>query len=356
MLFHMEEDAQGRLTGWVLPDNPGTTPVLRISLPDAEAVEVAANAMRPDLQDRSLHDNGMAGFNLGPDTHPGLFPLADTAEVRDTETNVLLYRRFRADTHRPEKLLRFDIRAMPDPQLEQLFAGYFTLVYGTAQRYPQDTFFGIFNNPNARSIYISGRPNMQQYEQVLRERGYKMIALLRDPYEEMAERLLFARYACAPNQPPFIADHIFGLEPLMEAVRELRFDDMNALVAAFAAMDEAQRRALTNPLVQTLACMPDELPKTRHIEIALSKLSRMNLVGVRERFDDFKSILAEVVGADILGNYAPANVSWVQRLAADLRQIKQARALIALDLDLYSFVDEALTEAIGPASAPAAVA
>lgn len=354
MLFHMEEDAQGRLSGWVLPDNPSATPALRVSLPDARTIEIAPNTLRPDLQDRSLHDNGMAGFSLGADTHPDLFPLPDAAEVRDVETNVLLYRRFQSETHRPEKLLRFDIRAMPDPQIEQLFASHFALVYGTAQRYPQDTFFGIFNNPTARSIYISGRPNMQQYEQVLRERGYKMIALLRDPYEEMAERLLFARYAASPNQPPFIADHIFGLEPLMEAVRDLRFDDPDSITAAFGAMNEAQKRALTNPLVQTLACMPDELPKTRHIEIALSKLSRMNLVGVRERFDDFKSILPEVVGVDVLGDYAPANVTWVQRLAADLRRIKQARALIALDLDLYSFVDEALTEAIGPA--PAAVA
>lgn len=353
MLFHMEEDGHGRLSGWVLPDNPSAIPVVRISLPDGRSIEIEANTMRTDLQDRSLHETGLAGFEINHATRPDLFPLPDEAEIRHVETNVLIYRRFRSDSHRPEKLLRFDIRAMPDPQLEQLFAGHFALVYGTAQRYPQDTFFGIFNNPTAKSIYISGRPNMQQYEQVLRERGYKMIALLRDPYEEMAERLLFARYAAAPNQPPFVADHIFGLEPLMDAVTDMRFEDPESITAAFAAMNEAQKRALANPLLQTLACMPDELPRSRHIEIALSKLSRMNLVGVRSRFDDFKSILVEVIGVDVLGDYEPANLTWVQRLADDLRQIKQARALIALDLDLYSFVEEAMTEAIGPAAAAA---
>jgi hypothetical protein len=75
----------------------------------------------------------------------------------------------------------------------------------------------------------------------------------------------------------------------------------------------------------------------------------MDLVGLRNRFGEFKSILAEVLGFDVLTNYVPTNLSWVQKLAADLGQIKQVRSLIALDFDLYSYIEEAVSEAIGPA-------
>lgn len=351
MLFHMEESADGALFGWVLPDNPAAKPTVRVFRPDAPPVEIEANAVRTDLRDRGLHDTGMAGFHLSAASHPGLFPLADECEVREAQTNVLVFRRFVQGVHKPQKLLRFDMRAMPENQIEQCFARHFTYVYGTAQRHPQDTFFGIFNNPVVKSLYISGRPNMQQYEQQLRERGFKIVALLRDPYEELAERLLFVRYASNPGLPSFVADHLHGLEPLIAMVKDMRFEDIESVRAAFGAMTQEQKRVLTNPLIRTLTCMPDEPAKSAHVEIALSRLSRMDLVGLRTRFGEFKSILTEVLGFDALGDYQPTSLTWVDKLAADLGQIKQVRSLLSLDLDLYSYVEEAMSEAIGPAAA-----
>jgi hypothetical protein len=162
----------------------------------------------------------------------------------------------------------------------------------------------------------------------------------------MAERLLFARYASKPDAPGFVADHMFGLEPLKDMVKDIQFDDVESLRAAFGRMTEAQRDALTNPLVRTLACLPDERPKSAHVEIALSKLSRMDVVGLRSRYGDFKSILAEALGADVLGDHELPTLQWVQRVADHLSQIKQVRNLISLDLDLYSFAEEAVIEAL----------
>jgi hypothetical protein len=165
----------------------------------------------------------------------------------------------------------------------------------------------------------------------------------------MAERLLFARYASTPDLPAFVSDHMYGLAPLMDMVKSIKFDDIESIRAAFAAITEEQKRALTNPLVRTLACLPDELPKSGHVEIALSKLSRMELIGLRSRFGEFKSILREVLGFDVLEQHEFSNLSWVDRVVGSLSQIKQARSLITLDLDLYSFIEEAITDAIGPA-------
>src|SRR5262249_29405333 len=110
------------------------------------------------------------------------------------------------------------------------------------------------------------------------------------------------------------------------------------------------KQVMTNPLVRALACSPDELPKSAHVEIALSKLSRMHVVGLRSRFGEFKSILCEVLGVDVFGQHELINLSSVQLVVEHLSQIKQVRSLISLDLDLCSYAEEAITEAIGPAA------
>lgn len=348
MLFHFEF-IDDRLNGWVLPDNPSALPRIKICGPGEKVVEFEANTLRPDLSDRGLHDTGMAGFILDDKLYPNLSKVIDQIEVRESDSNTLIYRKYLPERHLPIKLLRFELRAMPDPETEGLFAKHFALYYGTAQRYPQDTFFGIFNNPSAKSIYLSGCPNFQQYEQLLREREYKIITLLRNPYEEMAERLLFSRYASSRDLPAFVADHMFGLEPLKEMVKNVKFEDIDSLRAAFSSITDAQKEALSNPLVKALACTVDDRPKSSHVEIALSKLSRMDLVGLRSRFGEFKSILPEIIGVDIFQDHELKNLSWVQRIVDQLSQIKQVRSLIALDLDLYSFAEEAVVEALGRA-------
>jgi hypothetical protein len=257
-----------------------------------------------------------------------------------------MFRRFQEGKHIDKILFRFELQAMPDPNIEALFTKHFALYYRMAQRFPNDTFFGVVNNPSARSTYISGRPNYQQHEQLLREREFMVVTLIRDPYEELAERLLFARYASNENVPPLVVDHIYGLEPLVELVKDVKFGEIESITAAFNLMTEPQKQILTNPLVRSLACMVDEFPRRGHIEIALSKLSRMNLVGLRSRFGEFKSMLHEIVGVDILGEYEIPDLVWVRRIAEQLSKIKQVRNLISLDLELYSYVEEAIKEAL----------
>lgn len=346
MLFHMELQ-DNALIGWVLPDNPSAIPRIKIFGRTGFLTELEANSLRTDLRDRNLHETGMAGFVIDSKSLPNLAQIIDQIEIRDSDTNVLIYRAFDPKAQIEQKLFRFELQAMPDTKTEELFAKRFNLYYGAAHRFPQDTMFGIINNPAAKSVYISGRLNFQQYEQLLRERQFKIVTLIRNPYEEMAERLLFARYASNPEIPAFIADYFYGLEPLKALVKDIKFDDIDTIKAAFNSMNEEQKAILSNPLVRALACTIDERPKGGHVEIALSKLSRMDLVGLRNRFADFKSILAEVFGVDILGTHELTTVSWVPRIVEHLTQIKQARTLISLDLDLYSFAEQAITEVIG---------
>jgi hypothetical protein len=346
MLFHMQEDPAGEIVGWVLPDNPSALPKITIYGPDGFVAELEANVHRVDLRDRGQHDTGLVGFRINEKILPEFPRIGDRIQIRESESNVLIYRRFLPGNHIEQKLFHFELQAMPDLSTGQLIARRFSLHYNILQRYPQHTLFAIINNPRAKSIYLSGCASLHQYEHLLRERQYKIVTLVRNPYEEMAERLLLARYSLSPRAPAFIADHMYGLEPLKELVKNIKFDEIESIRAAFSSMAEQQREVLSNPLVKALACTVDERPKSRHIEIALAKLSRMDLVGLRSRFDEFKSILPEILGADIFGNHQLGEFSWVRRIADCLPDIKLAKNLIALDLDLYLFAEEAVTEAM----------
>ena len=145
-------------------------------------------------------------------------------EVRDRDTNVLIFRQFQPARHLEKKVFRFELQAMPDTQIENVLKNYFALYYNTIHCYPEDTFFGIVNNQAARSLYLSGRPSFQKYEQWLRERDFKIFAIIRNPYEELAERLLFARFSASEQAPAFVADYLHGLEPLIELTNAIRFD------------------------------------------------------------------------------------------------------------------------------------
>jgi hypothetical protein len=348
MRFHMEEAKDASITGWVLPDNPKVIPSIKVLTPNGRSIQVKANVQRPDLKARGAHDTGMVGFALTKESHADVIEFIDQIEIREAQTNAIIFRRFQKDTHVEQKLFRFELRAMPDPQLESLFAKRFTYAYGVVQRHTQDTFLGIFNNPAAKSIYVSGCPNYQQYEHLLRERGYKIVSLIRNPYEEMAERLLFARYATSPQAPPFVADHILGLKPLIGMVKAINFGDTESIRAAFDSMTPQQRGVLNNPLVRTLVCAADQRPKIGHVAVALSKLSHMDLVGIHSRFGEFKSVLREVLGIDVLESHELTSLSWVQRVAERLPEIKQAKHLVSLDMELYSYAEEAIREALGP--------
>jgi hypothetical protein len=352
MLFHIDEANETVVAGWVLPDNPSSIPIIQILAPGSEPFEFEANVLRTDLRDKGLHETGMAGFRVDARVFPNFTAQIDQIEIRDRDTNVLIFRRFQPTQHLEKKVFRFELQAMPDPRIESVIKNQFALYYNTIHCYPEDTFFGIINNQTAPSLYVSGRPSLQKYEQWFRERDFKIFTIVRSPYEELAERLIFAKFASSAQASSLVvADYLCGLEPLVELAKPIQFDQPETIKAAFAAVDEAPKRALTNPLVKALACLPDDNPRGGHVEIALSKLAHMDVVGHRSRFSDFTSILAEVLGRDVFEGNQLAKIRSVQSVAETLSQIKQVRALIALDLDVYAFVEEAVEDAIGPVSA-----
>ncbi len=349
MHFHMQKYGD-KIEGWLSPDNPGLVPRIRIFRPDGTAAELDTNVFRPDVRDAGLHPTGKNGFAVNESLFPDLAGMIDQIEIRDFHTGVLLYRPFDEARHVAMKVLRFELQAMPYAQVEAIWDRNFALYYNAAERYPLDTMFAVLNNPAAQSLAISGRINLRRYEHFFRERNYKIITLLRPPLEEMAERLLFIRYALTPQSPAAFDAHLTGLRSLSALAERISLDRIESIDECFLKLTREQKAALSNPLIRALCCEPDEPARKRHIQIALSRLSTMDLVGVSSRYEHFKRMLAEVTGRDLLAGTAKPEITWTRRFAQRLEKIRSARSLVALDMKLYELVEGAVGRAISLSS------
>jgi hypothetical protein len=118
------------------------------------------------------------------------------------------------------------------------------------------------------------------------------------------------------------------------------------MTAAFRALTPDHERAIANPFVRAIACDFDEPAERKHVGVALDALAGMTLVGLRQRFDTFKSMLQELTGVDLLADGAPVEVSWVPEIAARLARLDKVKALLALDVTFYNLGRDAIRKAV----------
>src|ERR1044071_8802162 len=207
MQFHIDADQGTSVSGWVVLENPDTIPKISVSSPShRREIEIEANVLRGDLKDSGLHSTGLAGFVLDEASLPGIDQLEDL-ELRDAASRLLIYRRFRANAHVGKKVFLYSLSAMAQTHVDEYLSQHFAQSYFAVERHSFDTLFSIFNNHFAKSIFISGRPRYFRYEQLWRDKEYAVGALLCDPYEDLAERLLFVRFASSGEGPAFTTQY-----------------------------------------------------------------------------------------------------------------------------------------------------
>jgi hypothetical protein len=341
MQFNIDSDSGSSISGWVAPDNPSAVPKLLVSVPGRSSTEIASNRLRRDIKQIGLHSTGEVGFYIDDTVILDLLEIQEL-EIRDLESGVLIHRRASCNGIVRKKLFRYDLQVIPKAALEEKLFQSFVLRYDSVERYPFDTLFAILNNQFEASIYASGRPYFYRYQNLLRETNFVTTALLCNPYEDMAERLLFAKYLTTANVPNPRRRSSTGIEPLCDLVRSISFEDEGSLEAAFENLNEGSCAFMSNPIIRVMACKgADETPTRDHVGIALDNLASLDLVGTVDRFEEYKSMHHEVVGGGPLEDIKLQQMEWVERLARSLSRIDQASKLIDLDVALYSHVREA---------------
>jgi hypothetical protein len=345
MHFIVDVDSGDAISGWLAPDNPSQAPTFIVVIPGREEIQVKANVMREGIRDMGLHATGECGFRIGTDIVPDLPQVMDV-EILEGDTRLPIYRRFQPEFEIERKLFLFDCSIIPQRRMLSEIRNHFTLSYFNSESNGLETTIALLANPMNKSIFVTGRSILMRYDHMLKEKGFMRAALLREPHEELAERLYFLNFLVKEGAPESYAAYTTGARSLLDFARELPFNDQKALTAAFRMTSEQQRRELMSPMTKVFGCDIDEAPRAGNVSRALDCLADFEVVGTRERYGVFRDLLAGAMGRNILGEEEPVVFQSVKTLATMLSRIGLVNDLLADDLALYSFVDEAIGESL----------
>ncbi|HET6377564.1 MAG TPA: hypothetical protein VFG05_04570 [Methylocella sp.] len=337
MLFNIDDDSGSRIIGWLAPDNPAATPKVIVHLDPDRHIVVDATAYRPLLKEQCLHNTGLCGFVITEKNCPGITAAKDL-EIKDSENQILIYRRRSAPDLIQGKLLRLETQLVRSHNLDEALNRRFHMTYNALELMPEETTQRIFGLMFTKSLYLSGRVFWQAWEPLARDNGFRAAILLRDPFEELAERLLILKWASLSGSEPAAGFLGRALQSSASIFRTVDLTDLTALQGVLSRPPEELRGALFNPLVYQLAAPnafdPPPAPETAS---ALDSLAAIDAVGLRSDSRAFLELLAAVLDLpqplpDVTLGTGPA----VSGLADKLRELEAARALIEMDLEVYA--------------------
>jgi hypothetical protein len=345
VFFHIDDDKGEAISGWLAPDNPSAVPKILVRRPGEEDLEILATIERPDVRDLGVHVTGLVGFVIDDTIVKGL-PGIEDIELLEAETGILIYRRFKKGKHIERKFFLFDSSVRPIEKLGGRSRNLFTLTYPSTERYGFETMLVLINNNFNKSIFMSGRSSYPRYSHFLSNAQFATAALLNDPFEELAQRLVILSLIQKSDSTHMLPLLFTGLTALTKFARDLPVDDSKAMLAKFRNLTDEEREALMSPMTRMFGCIPGETPERRHVTAALENLASMDLVGVRSRFRDFSALLAGILGHDLTGDYEPVVHPSIGALADRLSRISIVADLLEDDLALYSFAEESIVSAL----------
>jgi hypothetical protein len=339
MLFSIDEDVGQRLEGWVMPDDPAMTPRIVVHLNTQHHVVVEAFVFRPLLKEYGLHNTGICGFVLDQSNCPGLAS-AGQLEIYDADNNLLIYRRRPSNGLIDRKFFRLEPQLFRSVTLDELLAPRFHMTYAALDSFSEETTRSILAIPFTSSIYVEGRVFWRVWEPLLRDRGYRVGMVLRDPYDELAERLLILKLASS-QRGGSVMD---ALGPLVEGaaacLRNVDLTNLSSLDTMLTHAPHELRSALYNPLTYLLTAQNAfDAPPMPAAAVALDSLADMDAIGLRDDMKPFLDTVSAIL--DLPGNLAALAIPTSQtvlQFADVLRGRPAAHSLIEMDLDVYKTV------------------
>ncbi len=344
MLFNLENDAGGRVSGYVVPDGFTTHPNLIVRGRGTELLTMATNDPRDTLVAGGRHQTGMCGFVIDEDMIEGLADI-DDLEIVEADSGVMIYRRPQP-THIPRKILRLETHLFPLWRLDNAVRDIFQYSAFNIDQHGRETTAQMFALNQVGSAYLSGRLFYRSYAQYA-DTEFKTVLILHDPYEEMAERLLVLRNIEKVGAGTLGLRDAMGLKPVIDFAAELPVGDEKALGRTLRRMPDDVAVALANPVVRQLtSSTPNEMPNSAAVASALGLLASFEIVGLRREPETFVAALAELfdIEPDLLPDIP--TIPSVASLAEALRRTRAVDELIDSDLELYHHVSAAFKKVV----------
>ncbi len=334
MLFDLEQDLGSTVLAYLVPDSPAIPAVLRVRGEGRELGTVEANETREALVAAGRHPTGRCGFRIDEAMIPGLSRFCDL-ELRDAETDVLVYRRSPTRAPIGQRLFRLETHLLPLWRLDDVLAAEFHMWYKGIDRYGRETSTQVFCLGRYSSLYASGRLLYKPYEGYL-AKGFATIAMLRDPYDELAERLLILKHVGPHAEKLLGLRDALAFEPVIACLEELETFTEPDLKRFFRHLPGGAISALANPLVRQLtAGAPDEMPSHASLAAALDALASFEIVGLRTDAGTFLQALSDLCDLDAATLPGIDEFPLVRALGLRLRSISSIESLLEKDLELF---------------------
>ncbi len=276
MLFYIDEDLGVQIQGWLLPENPSATPRVRVESEGREPIVIEAQYPRASIKEQNLHDTGIVGFVVFEGNMPGLSQLTDL-RIYAEDTGLLIYARARPGDV-DGKLFRLETGLRRLQALDDAVGARFQMSHPGLDWAPSETVHATMRVAYAHSIYVSGRFQLRAVDYVLRQVGFRLGVLVRDPAAELYDRLV----SIAAGRPE--AGEI--AEPAVAAriAAELRGVDLESaaeIADALGRLDGEALERLSDPLTRQLtAAVASEPLGPGAARDALNALADFDVVGV----------------------------------------------------------------------------
>jgi len=342
MLFNIDQDSGEKIVGWVMPNNPSMAPRIRVVFGDEPKGIFNATQYRPLLKEQGLHDTGICGFSLDDKIVHGLAGVKDLA-IFDEDTDLLLYRRRPPGKLIESKLLRIETRLLRPPALNDLLMSRFHMAYVGLETLTEETIISVLAIPFTNSIYATGRIFVRALEHQIRDRGFRTAILIRDPFEELAERLWVLKLVASNQGAQFISILGKNVQAAARIMRDVDLASTEALSDVLMSLDGDSKEILTNMLTRQLACkgVIDSLDKFS-VSAALDTLAEIDIVGRASDLESFMMLLNTVLEDD--RRVETVNLQASERvvdLAEVLRKMPVVERLIGMDVELFDAVNQA---------------
>jgi hypothetical protein len=333
MLFNVEADRGDKIVGYVVPDEFSKSPTLRIIDNGSQIAELECAEERPALVVAGRHATGRCGFTVDESIVPGLAKNLNL-ELVDADTGIMIYRRRKKSQVAQKRVFRLETHLFPLWRFDERVEHRFQFFHKGVERHGRETTLQVFQLANVSSLYLSGRLAIAAYQTYLQDQ-FKSIALIHDPYVELAERLLTLKHVAK------FGDELLGPRDMVSFRAAIAFaqgveQDERSLRRAFDSMSKEAIAILANPLTRQLSADSlDDPPPRNAYSRALSALASFALVGVREEQERF---LEDV---EALLDLPPATLpplprfSAVEEFASELRRLPEVELLLEDDLEVY---------------------
>jgi hypothetical protein len=345
MLFNIEHDSGPEITGYLVPDGFSSCATVLVIHAGQEVLRKQTHSPREALVTAGRHETGLCGFTLDESELPGLSTF-DDLELRDADTDLLIYRRCAREPLVLQKVFRFETHLFPMSRIDRAMQPRFHYYFPRIERFGLETSQQTFLMSNADSVYISGRVSYRSVEYFL-DQGYSSIGFVQDPYTEMAERILVLRIVGKEQDGILgIRDNVV-IEAMRMFARSLQLDSEKELRRAFRDASPEVQMGFADPLVRQLTCRTsDEAVKPSSISQALSMLSQFRVLGLRHRPELFAEALTDAFSLNDGEIPVVQPIPAARELGNRLKSVPAAERFLENDLALFHFVEAAFEKSL----------